>query len=93
MTRERLNLGKLGETLAIKKVRSLGYKVIVANYRCPVGELDLVAKDGDCLVFIEIKTRRRGAIDFAKVTTAAPATGTNMISHPKGPAGVWRPAS
>jgi putative endonuclease len=66
LTRERLNLGKLGETLAIKKVRSLGYKVIAANYRCPVGELDLVARDGDCLVFIEIKTRRRGALDSAK---------------------------
>jgi putative endonuclease len=71
LTRERLDLGKLGEALAIKKVRSLGYKVIAANYRCPMGELDLVARDGDCLVFIEIKTRRRGAIDSAKAAVDA----------------------
>jgi putative endonuclease len=61
----------LGEALAIRKVRSLGYKVIATNYRSPVGELDVVAKDGDCLVFIEIKTRRRGAIDSAKAAVDA----------------------
>jgi putative endonuclease len=61
----------LGEALAIKKVRSLGYKVIATNYRSPVGELDVVAKDGDCLVFIEIKTRRRGAIESAKAAVDA----------------------
>ena len=58
MTRERLDLGKLGEELALKKVKRLGYKCIARNYRCALGEIDLIAKDGDCLVFIEIKTRR-----------------------------------
>ena len=58
MTKERLNLGKLGERLALKKIKRLGYKYITSNYRCRLGEIDLIAKDGDCLVFIEIKTRR-----------------------------------
>ena len=66
MTRERLDLGKLGEELALKKVKRLGYKCIARNYRCALGEIDLIAKDGDCLVFIEIKTRRGRSLDSIK---------------------------
>lgn len=66
MTRERLDLGELGEKLAQKKIKSLGYKCIEKNYRCPLGEIDLIAKDGDCLVFIEIKTRKGRSIGYAK---------------------------
>ena len=66
MTRERLDLGKLGEKLALKMIKRLGYKYITKNYRCPLGEIDLIAKDGDCLVFIEIKTRRGRSVSFAK---------------------------
>ena len=66
MTRERLNLGKLGEELALKIIKRLGYKYITKNYRCPLGEIDLIAKDGDYLVFIEIKTRRDRSVSFAK---------------------------
>ncbi|MBW2610061.1 MAG: YraN family protein [Deltaproteobacteria bacterium] len=66
MTRERLDLGKLGEELALKKVKRLGYKCIARNYRCPLGEIDLIARDGDCLVFIEIKTRKGGSLNYAK---------------------------
>lgn len=66
MTRERLELGKFGETLALKKIKRLGYKRIVRNYRCPLGEVDLIAWDGDTLVFIEIKTRMGRSTDYAK---------------------------
>jgi putative endonuclease len=66
VTRERLDLGKWGEDLALKKVKKLGYKCIARNYRCPVGEVDLIAKDGDTLVFIEIKTRRGRSLGYAK---------------------------
>ena len=66
MTRERLALGKLGEELAFKKVKRLGYKCIARNYRCALGEIDLIAKDGDCLVFIEIKTRRGRSLGSIK---------------------------
>ena len=57
LTRERIDLGKLGEDLALKKIRHLGYQCVTRNYRCPLGEIDLIAKDGGCLVFIEIKAR------------------------------------
>ncbi len=66
MTRERLALGKLGEDLAFKKIRRLGYKKIIRNYRCPLGEIDLIARDSDTLVFIEIKTRKGKSISYAK---------------------------
>lgn len=66
MTRERLDLGVRGEELALEKIKHLGYKCIARNYRCPLGEVDLVARDGDCLVFIEIKTRRERPIGYAK---------------------------
>ena len=66
MSRERLDLGKWGEDLALKKVKKLGYKCLARNYRCPVGEVDLIAKDGDTLVFVEIKTRRGRSLEYAK---------------------------
>ncbi len=66
MTRERLELGKLGEDLAYKKIKRLGYKKIIRNYRCPLGEIDLIAQDGDTLVFLEIKTRKGRSSGYAK---------------------------
>jgi putative endonuclease len=66
VTRERLELGKEGEDLALQTVEKLGYRCIARNYRCSLGELDLVARDGDSLVFIEIKTRKGKSLDYAK---------------------------
>ncbi|HEX4795378.1 MAG TPA: YraN family protein [Humisphaera sp.] len=50
-------LGDRGENLAARHLRNLGYKIIVRNFRCPVGEIDIVARDGATLVFVEVKTR------------------------------------
>ena len=66
LTKERIELGQLGEALALKKMKGLGYKCIVRNYRCPLGEVDLIAKDGKTLVFVEIKTRKRKSLGYAK---------------------------
>jgi putative endonuclease len=66
LTEERLNLGRLGEKLALDKIKRLGFKCVEKNYRCSLGEIDLIAKDGDCLVFIEIKTRRGRGVGYAK---------------------------
>ncbi len=57
MTRRRLALGKSGEDLALRRLQGLGYRILERNYRCKLGEIDLVARDGDQLVFVEIKTR------------------------------------
>ncbi|MBW2029149.1 MAG: YraN family protein [Deltaproteobacteria bacterium] len=66
MTKERQALGRLGEELALRRVKSLGYQCIERNYRCPLGELDLIARDRDTLVFIEIRTRRGESTSHAK---------------------------
>jgi len=66
LTTDRIDLGKLGEDLALKRIKRLGYKCLIRNYRCPLGEIDIIAKDGDTLVFIEIKTRRGRSLGYAK---------------------------
>jgi len=66
LTKERIALGKFGEELALRRIKHLGYTKIVRNFRCPLGEVDIIARDGDTLVFLEIKTRRGRPIDYAK---------------------------
>jgi putative endonuclease len=50
-------LGFKGEALAGRYLKKRGYKVIERNYHCPWGEIDLIARDKDILVFVEIKAR------------------------------------
>ena len=51
-------LGRYGEALAARYLRERGMTIVERNWRCPEGEIDLVALDGDCLVICEVKTRR-----------------------------------
>lgn len=51
------SLGIYGEKAAIKFLEDEGYKVLARNYRCKIGEIDIIAADGDTLSFIEVKTR------------------------------------
>ena len=50
-------LGKEGERIAEIYLRKKGYRVVERNYRCPVGELDLILLDRRVVVFVEVKTR------------------------------------
>jgi len=54
---EHLRLGRLGEHAAKKYLRRAGLKFLTANFRSLRGEIDLIFRDGDCLVFVEVKTR------------------------------------
>jgi len=54
---EHLRRGELGERAAKRHLQKLGLKFLAANFRSARGEIDLVFRDGDCLVFIEVKTR------------------------------------
>jgi putative endonuclease len=58
MSDRRRQLGDLGERLARDHLIERGFKVLDTNYRCPIGEIDIVAEDGDDLVFVEVRTRR-----------------------------------
>jgi len=51
------SLGKDGEVLAANFLKQNGYKILETNYRCPFGEVDIVAQDGETLAFVEVKTR------------------------------------
>lgn len=55
-------LGVLGEELAFHSLRRRGYKVLLRNYECALGEIDLIAKHQGTLVFIEVKTRSSDAM-------------------------------
>lgn len=50
-------LGPWGESKAAAYLETLGYHILERNYRCRAGEIDLVARTGDTLVFVEVKTR------------------------------------
>ena len=58
MTRSGKALGRLGENLAARALAARGYCIRERNWRCPTGEMDIVAEDGDVLAFVEVKTRR-----------------------------------
>jgi putative endonuclease len=63
MTDVRHTAGRRGEELAAEHLERLGFEVLARNHRTRFGELDLVAYDGETLVFAEVKTRRSGARD------------------------------
>ena len=52
-----LRHGELGERAAKKQLKRQGLKFLTANFRSPRGEIDLIFRDGDCLVFVEVKAR------------------------------------
>jgi len=55
------DLGRRGESAAGSALKRSGMKILARNYRCPAGEIDLIAldrsADGDCIAFVEVKTR------------------------------------
>lgn len=57
----RRNPGRQGERVARRFLRRLGWRILEVNYKCAAGELDLVADDGDAIVFVEVKTRTHDA--------------------------------
>ena len=58
----RQSLGRLGETLAGVYLKNKGYDILERNWRTPYGEIDLVGKVGDTVVFVEVKTRASSAL-------------------------------
>lgn len=53
-----MSLGSFGEKLAERFLINKGYKILERNFRCRLGEIDIIAMDGIVLVFVEVKTRR-----------------------------------
>jgi putative endonuclease len=82
-----IDLGRRGEDEAAAYLASLGYRIIDRNWRCPQGEIDIVALDGSELVIVEVKTRSsRGFGDPLEGVTEAKLTRLCVL------AGAWRRA-
>ena len=74
-----LQRGRLGEAAARKHLRRQGLKFLTANFRSARGEIDLIFRDADCLVFVEVKTR--SAEDWVRPATAVDARKRRHISR------------
>lgn len=68
MTFESKQLGAKSEDRAAQLLMEKGMKILARNFRCPLGEIDLVAQDGPTLVFVEVKSRR--SLDFGPASLA-----------------------
>jgi putative endonuclease len=58
LSRKRISLGKRGEDIAVAHLRDKGYRIEGRNYRQKTGEIDIICKDGETIVFVEVKARR-----------------------------------
>jgi putative endonuclease len=61
MTHARLSFGLFGEELACQALEQRGYVILTRRYRTKHGEIDIVARHGECLVFVEVKARQDGS--------------------------------
>ena len=70
MGRENKVTGAIGERIARTFLKKKGYRLVASNYRTPLGEIDLIARKGNALVFVEIKTRTTASLGppFLSVT-------------------------
>ena len=57
LVRAKDGIGQYGERVAARHLAAAGMEIVEQNWRCPTGELDLVARDGPVVVFAEVKTR------------------------------------
>lgn len=79
----RISLGRKGEKYAAKHLKEKGYHVVEQNYRCRMGEVDIIAKDGDVWVFVEVKTRRnnRYGTPGESITNEKKEHFVNTVAH------------
>jgi len=61
---QKITTGKEGEKIAAAYLKKNGYRIIEINFRCPIGEIDIVAKEKNDLVFVEVKTRKSIALGY-----------------------------
>lgn len=76
---EHLRRGELGERAAKKHLQKAGLKFLTANFRSDRGEIDLVFRDNDCLVFVEVKSR--SSEDWTRPAAAVDARKRRLLSQ------------
>ncbi len=75
--------GTRSERAAERFLKNLGYQIVVRNYKCPLGEIDLIALDGQCIVFVEVRSTEAGATEkpAASVDEAKQLRLTKLALH------------
>lgn len=88
--RNNLPLGKLGENIASHYLQKQGYKIIKANFQKGYSQIDLVALDKSCLVFVEVKTRRsmtygsgEESVGYFKIRQIIKSSQYYLLTHPQ----------
>jgi len=76
---EHLRRGALGERAAKRHLQKLGLKYLTANFRSERGEIDLIFRDNDCLVFVEVKSR--SSEDWTRPAAAVDARKKRLLSQ------------
>jgi len=71
MSHHRVSLGKTGEDLACQELERRGYAIVARRYRRRGGELDIIARDGKTMVFVEVKAREGRAFGEASEAVTA----------------------
>lgn len=85
------SIGKRGEAAAAAYLEKRGFRILERNYHCPYGETDIIAEDGQYIIFVEVKTRNPGtmaggaeSVDEAKRKRLAQTAQTYLSEHPSG---------
>ncbi|MCD5406273.1 MAG: YraN family protein [Desulfotomaculum sp.] len=68
MTFFRKHTGKMGEDAAVKQLKKVGLRIVSRNYSCKLGEIDIIARDGSVLVFVEVRSRRTAGYGLPQET-------------------------
>ncbi|MGZ0152621.1 YraN family protein [Kribbella sp. WER1] len=91
--RTKNTVGRYGEDLAARYLSDAGFAVLERNWRCALGEIDIVAREGDTLVVCEVKTRRglnygspAESITYRKLATLRRLAGRWLQTHELRPA-------
>jgi len=79
MLNSRQHLGQSGEETVARYLEKKGYTILIKNYRCKIGEIDIIARDGVDLVFIEVKTR--SSLAYGSPAAAVTARKQRQISR------------
>lgn len=80
MQTQRQQFGTDSESMAVNYLKENGYQIIERNYRTKIGEIDIIAKDGDTIVFVEVKARKSRAYNPKEAVTNSKKRKISMVA-------------